>query len=114
MEFSWIMAHAGYRRNELADQLAKEAASNRNIEKCYTRIPKSALLCDLNENVNQWQNEWENSSKGAITKFFFPKISHRLKVRISATPNFTAIVTGQGNIKTYLYKYKITESKMHL
>ena len=52
--------------------------------------------------------------KRAITKSFFPKISDRLKVRINATPNFTAIVTGHGNIKTYLYKYKIIESKVHL
>ena len=34
----------------------------------------------------------------------------RLELRINATPNFTAIVTGHGNIKTYLYKYKIIES----
>jgi hypothetical protein len=70
------------------------------------------VLCDLNEqSVNQWQNEWGNSSKRANTKyFFFPKISDTLKVRINATPNFTAIVTGHGNIKTYLYKYIIIES----
>jgi len=54
VEFSWIKAHAGHRRNELADQLAKEAARNRTIDECYIRIPKSAVLCDLNEqSVNQ-------------------------------------------------------------
>jgi len=54
LEFSWIKAHAGYRGNEIADQLSKEAASNRTIDECYTRIPKSAVLCDLNEqSVNQ-------------------------------------------------------------
>ena len=36
----------------------------------------------------------------------------RLKLRINANPNFTTIVTEHGNIKTYLYKYKITESPM--
>ena len=64
------------------------------------------------QSVKQWQNEWERSSKGAITNSFFPKIADRLKLRINATPNFTAIATGHGNIKTYLYKYKITESPM--
>jgi len=113
VEFSWIKAHEGHRRNELADQLAKAAASSRTIDKYYTRIPKSAVLCELNEqSVNQWQNEWERSSKGVITKSFFPKIADKLKLRINATPNFTATVTGHGNIKTYLYKYKIIESPM--
>jgi hypothetical protein len=70
LEFSWIKAHAGHRGNEMADQLAKEAASNKNIEECYAKIPKSAVLFELKEqNVHQWQNEWERSSKGAIIIF---------------------------------------------
>ena len=113
MEFSWIKTHAGHRGNELTDLLAKEAASSRTIDECYNRIPKNAVLCELNEqSVSQWQNEWERSSKVAITKPFFPKIADRLKLRINATPNFTAIVTGHGNIKTYLYNYIITENQM--
>ena len=55
-------------------------------------------------------SEWERSTKGAITKSFFRRIADRLKLKISVTPNFTAIVTGHGNIKTYLYKYKIIDS----
>jgi hypothetical protein len=35
-----------------------------------------------------------------------------LKLRINATPNLTVILTGHGNIKTYLYRYKIIESPM--
>jgi hypothetical protein len=42
----------------------------------------------------------------------FPKIEGRLKLRLNATPNFTAIVTGHGNIKAYLYKYKIIDKPM--
>jgi hypothetical protein len=33
-------------------------------------------------------------------------------MKISVTPNFTTMTTGHGNIKTYLYKYKIIESPM--
>jgi hypothetical protein len=32
--------------------------------------------------------------------------------KVNATPHFTAIVTGHGNIKTYLHKHKITDSPM--
>jgi hypothetical protein len=40
----------------MADQMAKEAAYNKNIEECYTKLPKIALLCSLKEqSVQQWQ-----------------------------------------------------------
>jgi len=32
VEFSWVKAHAGQRGNELADRLAKEASSSKDIE----------------------------------------------------------------------------------
>ena len=49
VEFSWIKAHMEHHGNELADQLAKEAVSSKTIEECYTRIPKSAMWCELND-----------------------------------------------------------------
>jgi len=111
VDFSWIKAHAGQRGNELADHLAKEASRSKNIEECYNRVPKSTVSSELKEQcLKQWQNEWERTTKGAITKSFFPIIVDRLKLRINPTSNFTAIVTGHGNIKTYLHKYKIIEN----
>jgi ribonuclease HI len=40
IEFNWIKTHAGHRGNELADQLAKEAANNRHINECYKKFQK--------------------------------------------------------------------------
>jgi len=84
----------------MADQQAKEATRNKNIEEYYIKIPKSVVMSEQKErSVNWWQREWTETTKGAITKAFFPKIEDRLKFSLNVTPNFTAIVTRHGNIK---------------
>jgi len=106
-----MKTHAGHHGNELADQLAKEAATNNGIIECYNKIPKSTVKSEFSENsVKMWQSEWDSTVKGAITKLYFPKIADRLILKINVTPNFTTMVTGHGNIKSYLYKYKIIDS----
>jgi hypothetical protein len=113
IKFNWIKARTGHQENELADQLAKEAATNSDINECYNRIPKSAVKSELSDySVAKWQIEWERTTKGVTTELYFPKIADRLKVKIRVTLNFTMIVTGHGNIKSYLYKYKIIDSPM--
>jgi len=44
------------------------------------------------------------TTKGAITKAFFPEIEDRLKMNLNTTPNYKTTVTGHGNINAYLYK----------
>ena len=89
IEFNWIKAHAGHQGNELADQIAKEAATNGDIEECYRRIPKSAVINELSDrSVTKWQSEWDHTTKGAITKSFFPKIAERLKMKINVNSKF--------------------------
>jgi hypothetical protein len=113
IEFYWIKTHAGHHGNELADQLAKESATNSVINECYKNIPKGTVKRELNDqSVTKWQSEWDYTTKGAITKTFFPKIADRLKLKIKVTLNFTTMVTGHGNIKSYLHKYKNIDSPM--
>jgi len=49
IDFIWIKAHAGHHAYELADQLAKEAATSTENNERYKRIPKSAVLSELIE-----------------------------------------------------------------
>jgi len=63
----------------MADQQAKEAARNKNIEECHIKIPMSVVMSEKKEgSVKWWQREWTEKTKGAITKAFFPKIEDRL------------------------------------
>ena len=71
---------------------------------CYNRITKREVTREQGEqSLIQWQKEWDKTTKGATTKSFFLNIKNRLQLRINRVPNFTATVTGQGNLKAYLH-----------
>jgi hypothetical protein len=57
--------------------------------------------------TQQWQTDWDNYTKAAITKELFPNVSNRLKINISLNPNFTAMVTGHGRTRAYLHRFRI-------
>ena len=98
IEYAWTNAHAGNYGNELADKLAKEAG--RNSEICYNRIPKSEIVHHERErSIEKWQQQWDNSTKGKVTKEFFPNV----KTKINLMPNFTAMVTAHGKTRSYLH-----------
>ena len=50
------------------------------------------------------------TTKGAITKGFFPRVERRLAMNLNLSPNVTTIMTGHGNIRSYLYLLKIIGS----
>jgi hypothetical protein len=78
---------------------------------CYNKIPKSETEHQEREkSIEKWQQQWDNTTKGLVTKEFFPNIKDRLKMKINLTPNFTAMVTGHGKTRSYLHRFKITES----
>jgi ribonuclease HI len=72
IEYTWIKTYAGHYGNELADKLAKEAARNSDV--CYNTIPKSVIEHQERDNsIEKWQQQWDNTTKGLVTKEFFSK-----------------------------------------
>jgi hypothetical protein len=101
-----VKAHAGIFGNEIAYRLAKEATKNHYVT--YSRIPRSAIIkVTQKESIRKWQRQWEETTKGAITKEFFPSVERKLTVNLTLSPKVKTIMTGHGNIRSYLHRLKI-------
>jgi hypothetical protein len=103
IQFCWVKAHAGNLGNELADTLAKGAATYLDIAECYNRVPKSVVKSELEDRrVDKWQSDWNRTTKGKITKDYFPIVAEKLKMKIMTTHQLT-------NSQTH----KLTTSQPH-
>jgi len=51
-----------------------------------------------------------NNKKGTTTKEYFPTVAERLKMKINLTQLLTTLVTGHGNLKPYLHRFRIIEA----
>jgi ribonuclease HI len=111
LRFCWVKAHVGTQGNELADRLAKEAATNADIAICYNKISKCAVQREIERtSVAKWQGMWNCTTKGKTTKEYFPKVAERLNMKISTNQHLTTTLTGHGNIKSCLHHFKLITS----
>jgi hypothetical protein len=102
IQFSCVKAHV--LGKETADMLAEEVETSSDTHK----VPMSVIKSELEVlSVKKWQREWDQLRKGQITKQYFPDITARLNMKLNLTHIFTLMVTGHGNINSYLNRFKI-------
>ena len=83
MFFNWMKAHVGIQGNEMADCLAKRAATEDIGETVYDKIPRETIITEEKENgLTKWQEQWTRSTKGVVSKLFSPNIKDRMKTMI--------------------------------
>jgi hypothetical protein len=104
IELSWVKAYVGIVGNELADRVARAAASDNDAKIVFNKLPLSILISKIEEETQlKWQNEWEEYAKAGITEEFFPTVHDRKKLKIHINPILTAMVTRKvkpGHIST--------------
>jgi len=85
-------------------------SDNENLNFVFDRIPITSVVSEINRKVlEQWQQQWKNTAKGAVCRSFFPRLEPRLKMKMPITPEFTELVTGHGKTKSYLYRFKLAD-----
>jgi len=65
---------------------------------------------ELSYQGQRYQTIWNSSTKGNATKEYFPTVTERLIMKISTNQHLRIMLTGRGNIKSYLHRFKIINS----
>ena len=81
---------------------------------CYDKIPKEVIVTrEKDHGLQMWEQQWMDTRKGAVTKVFFPSVRKRMITqKIPIFPELTTMLTGRGNIKSYLYRLGLTDNWM--
>lgn len=111
----WLRAHVGTPGNERADELAKKAALTKKTAADYDKVPISFAKRRIREEtVKRWQERYESSETGPVTKTFFPSVitARRILKNVSLTPRHVQVMTGHGGLSEYLHRFKLKNSPL--
>ena len=104
---NWAKALVGIQGNEVADRLVQKAATEDIGETVDDKIPRETVIREEKENgLTKWQEQWTSSTKGAVSKLFFPYMKQRMRTKLPISAEFMAMVTGHGLTRSYLHKFK--------
>ncbi|GBM54123.1 hypothetical protein AVEN_119852-1 [Araneus ventricosus] len=105
---SWIKAHAGYKGNEEAGRLAKEAAETENFPETPLELPKSFIKTFLRHKMlATWQMAWDDGDTGRLIHNIIPKVSLH---PINWTRNEVLFFTGHGHFPSFLHRFNLAET----
>ncbi|XP_067118884.1 uncharacterized protein [Centruroides vittatus] len=106
ISINWIKGHSGDLGNERANLLAR-SAPNSSGQTCYSKISTTYLKSKINSIfLEEWQARWDSADTGRLTHNFIPDINAWIKnPHHSTTFQLTQLLTGHGNLKTYLRRF---------
>jgi hypothetical protein len=68
-------------------------------------------MSELSEmSVETWQREWDLTTTVEVTKEYFSVVADMLSMNINIIPKLTTLVTGHGNTRSYLHRFKIIDT----
>ena len=113
IQIHWVPGHSGIKGNEIADQLAKEAAqSSTHIFPHCTETPEIKAIFKR-ESLSSWDKRWDLIKGSTHLGRTLPKIAHKLKSQNSSRKMeviFAQLRLGHSRLNSPLYKIKQAES----
>jgi hypothetical protein len=70
----------------------------------YDKIPRETIITEeMHNGITRWQEHWTSTTKGAVSKLFFPHIKERINIMLPISAELTAMVTGHGLTRSYFH-----------
>ncbi|XP_035215007.1 uncharacterized protein LOC118188623 [Stegodyphus dumicola] len=108
IQMFWTRAHMGTIGNELADELAKQAAMNDDAINSPLAWPISHFLRKLHlQSVMQWQVLWDAEDTGRRAHYHLGYVD---ETRLLANSQLVRYVTGHGPFPVYFARFNITST----
>lgn len=98
-----VSAHTGVQGNELADELAKETTKSLVIDSSLPAPPSHIKKLLKIKVLQDWQADWDASTKGRHTYRLIPKVSFKY---FPLSPPVSAFLSGHGPFAAYLNYYR--------